>query len=137
MVKLKGSKHLMVDDQTLGELCHRMQGKIVFEQVKQFATDIDSPLELVQVLYKAKHSRNYIAHELAHDFDKMDEAGPSEAQNLIVEDIEPHIRNLAVGDCLVLYAACRIKQDEIPSGQEIEGYADAVVNWVCGCPDRL
>ncbi len=133
LVKLKGSAHLMVDDQTLGELCHRMQGKIVFKHVKDFATDLDSPLELVQTLYKAKHSRNYVAHELTADFEQMDQADPPEARRIVTADIEPHIRHLAIGDCLVLYAACTIRGDEVPSGQELEGYADAAVKWVCGC----
>ena len=133
MVKLKGSAHLMVDDQTLGQLCHRMQGKVVFKHVKEFANDLESPLELVQTLYKAKHSRNYIAHELTSDFDQMDKLPPAEALKAITDDIEPHMRNLAVGDCLVLYATCQIRGDEVPSGQEIGGYADAVVKWVCGC----
>lgn len=133
LVKLKGSAHLMVDDQTLGELCHRMQGKVVFKHVKEFASDLESPLELVQTLFKAKHSRNYIAHELAPDFDHIDTLRPPDALHLITQTLEPHIRNLAVGDCLVLYAACQIRGDEVPTGQEIESYADTVVKWVCGC----
>ncbi len=137
LVKLKGSAHLMVDDQTLGELCHRMQGKVVFNHVKEFANNLESPLELVQTLYRAKHSRNYIAHELAPDFDHVHESSPADAHKLVASDLEPHIRNLAIGDCLVLYAACQIRGDEIPAGQEIEGYADAVVQWVCGCREKL
>ncbi len=124
---------MMVDDQTLGELCHRMQGRVVFEHVKLFANDLESPLELVQTLYKAKHSRNYIAHELAPDFDHVDNLSPADAYRVITETIEPHVRALAVGDCLVLYAACQIRGDAVPSGQELEGYADAAVKWVCGC----
>ncbi len=137
LVKLKGSAHLMADEQTLGELCHRMQGKIVFKHVKDFANGVESPMELVQLLYKAKHSRNYIAHELARDFEQIDGVAPAKANRIITDDIEPHIRNLAVGDCLVLYAACQVRGDDIPSGQELEGYADAVVKWVCGCRGEL
>ena len=137
LVKLKASAHLMVDDQTLGELCHRMQGKVVFKHVKDFANDIESPLELVQLLHKAKNSRNYIAHDLAQNFEQIEGVAPAEAQRIITDDIEPHIRNLAVGDCLVLYAVCQVRGDDIPSGQELEGYVNAVVKWVCGCRGEL
>ncbi|UCD64517.1 MAG: hypothetical protein JSW34_03525 [Candidatus Zixiibacteriota bacterium] len=136
LVKLKGSAHLMVDDQTLGELCHRMQGRVVFQHVKEFATELNSPLELVQVLYKAKHSRNYIAHELTPDFDHIDKLSPADARRVIIQDLQPHVRNLAVGDCLVLYAACQIRGDDVPDGQELEGYANDVVRWVCGCREE-
>ena len=133
LVQMNNSGDLMTDEQSLGELCHRMQGRTLYQYVEGFEADLNSPNDLIRVLYRAKNSRNYVAHELAPDFDAITSVSPVEALQLISDDLRPHVAAMARGDCLVLYATCVLSKQRIPSGQSLGAYVDDVIAWVCGC----
>jgi hypothetical protein len=124
----QGSRPMLDSEEEVGEFVNRIMSSTLSRNIHKLTKSAEEEDEIRNTLNAAREARNYIAHHVTQGFETVLPDGTGAGETLA--ELRKHVRNIAEADRFVCLLISLFTRKPLPSGSFINGYPDAVVDWV-------